>query len=164
MGDIDKLTNDTISKGGVLALLYFDLHGSSKEVLNNMGTGFVDRVLKEPGVIFALAEIQEPIQTEGLYSTSLELKVLTTGMMHIAHLCANYSPFSIEILRPDKIELSIDKAHELLMYIASTTFEYKKHIIERVARPEEVEAYKKGLLNKIALGKRVLEEKGEKKK
>jgi len=158
MGDIDKLTRDTIANGGVLAMLYFDIHGSSKEMLNNLGTGFIDKLLKEPGVVYALGEIQEPFEKDNLYSTSIEAKVLVKQFSHLVAICASYSPFSVEILRPDRIDLTLDKAHELLMQISTITFEYKKYIIERVAKPAEIEQYKKSLANKIEIGKRRLEE------
>lgn len=163
MADIDKLTRDTIAQGGVLSWLYFDLHGSSKDMLNEMGAGFINKILKSPGVVYALGEIQEPIEKEGLFSTTVQIKVLTKEFAHLTLLCANYSPFSVEILKPDKIDLGIDKAHELLMQIATTTYEYKKYILQKVAKPEDLEKYKKSLENKVELGKRILGKKEEKK-
>ena len=157
MTDIDKLTKDTIAKGGVLAMLYFDLHGTSKETLQALGAGFVDKVLKEHGVVYALGEISDPIEQEKLFSTSFQVKLLTKSFADLTRLCASYSPFSVEILRPDKLELSVEQAHELLVQLSNATYEYKKYILERVAKPEEAERYKQSLKNKIEVGKKILE-------
>ncbi len=159
MTDINKLTKDTLAKGGVLAVLYFDLHGNTKEVVQNLGTGFVDRMLKEPGVVFALGEIEEPIEEKGIHSTSIEIKLLTTSFLSLMNICALYSPFSLEILKPSEINLSIDNAHELLMSIGSTTMDYKKYIIQNISKPEDVIKYKQTLQNKAEIGRKLLEKK-----
>lgn len=162
MVDVEKLTRDTLNKGGILAMLYFDLHGSSKEVLQELASGFVQKLLAEPGVIYALGEIDEPIQAkdEKFFSTSVEVKILTTGFFHLFRICTAYSPFSLEILKPDAVKLTIDQAHEVLMDGAMTTFEYKKHIIEKMSNKEQLSAYKKTIEQKIALGKRLSDKKG----
>lgn len=162
MTDIDKLTKDTINKGGILAVLYFDLHGNTSEVVRNLGTGFIDRLLKEPGVVYALGEIEEPIEEKGIYSTSIEVKMLTTSLVKLTNICALYSPFSLEILKPSEIKLSIEDAHELLMTIGSTTMDYKKYIIQNISKPEDVEKYKRVLEKKAEIGKKLLEKKGKK--
>ncbi|MDO8554866.1 MAG: hypothetical protein Q7S22_08705 [Candidatus Micrarchaeota archaeon] len=159
--DITKLTKDTLAKGGVLVVLYFDLHGNTKELLQNLGTGFVDRMLKEPGVIFALGEIEEPIEERGIHSTSIEIKVLTTSFLALMNICALYSPFSLEILKPSEIHLSIENAHELLISVGSTTMDYKKYIIQNISKPEDVAKYKQAMQNKADVGKRLLEKKGK---
>lgn len=161
MADVEKLTKETIKNGGVQALLYFDLHGSSEEVLTNLSAGFIQKLLKEPGVVWAIGEIDKPIGEEGSFSTSIEVKILTKDIVSLAKLCANYSPFAIEILKPNEIRLSLDKAHELLVFLSNTTFDYKKYIIEKLSTPDDLEKYKKSIEHKVELGKRLLEKKGE---
>ena len=168
MTDIDKLTKDTLNKGGVLTMLYFDLHGNTPEIVQNLGAGFIDRLLKEPGVVFALGEIDEPLDDKGIYSTSIEVKILTTSFFALTHICALYSPFSLEILRPSEIKLSLENAHELLMHVGTTTMDYKKYIVQNLSKPEDVERYKQILQRKVELGKRLIDKKdtdvsGEKK-
>ncbi|MFH2106848.1 MAG: hypothetical protein ABII22_06310 [Candidatus Micrarchaeota archaeon] len=160
--EVEKVTKETVEKGGVLALLYFDLHGKDKSKLSELGVGFVNQVLKEPGVVFALGEINEPEERNDMFSTSLQLKVLCKSFLSITNLCEKYSPFSLEILKPDKLVFTIDSAQELLMNISTTTFEYKKHIIEKLSSPEELEGYRSALANKLEMGKKLFQ-KGEKK-
>lgn len=162
MADIEKLTKDTIAHGGIISLLYFDLHGSSKEVLKELGAGFVQRLLKEPGVVWTLGEIDEPITQGEFFSTSIEVRILTKDFNSMVKICAMYSPFSVEILKPGEVRLSLDKAHELLLDVSTTAFDYKKYIIERLSKPEDFERYKKSLEQKIELGKTLLEKKEKK--
>ncbi|MCX6768402.1 MAG: hypothetical protein NTY83_00980, partial [Candidatus Micrarchaeota archaeon] len=78
--DIGKLIEKTVKDGGVLALLYFDLHGNQKEALQKLGVGFVQKILQEQGVKYAQGEIDEPMESGGIVSTSVEIKVLTTDL------------------------------------------------------------------------------------
>lgn len=161
MVDVDKLTKDTINNGGLLSLLYFDLHGKNKEVLQQLAASFVDNVLKQKGVVTALGDINEPLEREDLYSTSIELKVLTKDFSALVNLCALFSPINVEILRPSEVKLSLDKAHELLVNIATEWFDIKRFITERVANEKDREQLKKYLENRLAVGKKILEEKNE---
>jgi hypothetical protein len=159
MNEADKLTKNTIAEGGVLALLYFDIHGTSVDVLKNLSAGFVQQLLNEQGVVWVIGEIDEPISQGDLFSTSTEVKILTKSFLDLVKLCAKYSPFSVEILEPNEINLSLDKAHELLLTVSTVAFDYKKYIVERLSKPEDLERYRKSLEHKIELGKRLLEKK-----
>lgn len=163
MVDIDKLTRETIEKGGVLAQLYFDLHGTSAEILTQLGAGFVQRILNEKGVVTALGEIDEPLPTDeaNFYSTSVEVKILTKSFADLANICGLYSPFGIEILRPNEIKLNLDSAQELLLTYSNSTFEYKKYILEKTSSPADIEKYRMHLKQKAELGKKLLESKDE---
>jgi len=161
MVDVDKLTKDTINNGGLLCLLYFDLHGKNKEVLQQLAAGFVDNVLKQKGVVTALGDIDEPIEREDLYSTSIELKVLTRDFGALVNLCALFSPINVEILRPSEVRITLDKAHELLVNIATEWFDIKRYITERVANEKDRDQLKKYLENRLAVGKKILEQKDE---
>ncbi len=154
--DIGKLIDRTVKDGGLLSLLYFDLHGNQKEALQNLGVGFVQKLLKEPGVLYAQGEIDEPTETEGALSTTLEVKVLTKDLMGVARVCAAYSPFSVEVLKPEDFTLSVAELHELLMFIGATTHDFKKYIMEKVATPEDMEKYKKSLESRIKMGEKLM--------
>lgn len=162
MSEVDKVTDKAINEGGVLTLLYFDIHGNSKEGLQNLGVGFIQKILKEPGVIYARGQIEEPIKEEELYSTSVEVKVLTKSFIDLTRICGAYSPFSVEILRPYGMKFSLDMLHDLLMQISTTTYEYKKYIFEKTSTKEDLEKYQKNMRNKMKLGKNLLEKKKKK--
>ncbi|MFA6530648.1 MAG: hypothetical protein WCT31_02870 [Candidatus Micrarchaeia archaeon] len=161
MIDVDKLTKETIAKGGILSVLYFDLHGTSGGILQELGAGFVQKLLKEPGVVYAVGEIDEPLLSEEgkFYSTSVEVKMLTKDFISLLNLCTSHCPYSLEILRPNEMRFTVDKLHEILMHASATTFEYKKHIIEKMSTKQELEMYKLNIQQKIALGKKLSENK-----
>lgn len=155
--DEEKLTKETVRDGGVLALLYFDVHGTDKEKIREFSTGFIKRMLNEPGIVYVVGEIDEPIETDEVVSTAIEVKVLAKSMPALVKFVAQYSPFSLEILKPEEIRMSIADAHELLMSISAMMFDHKKYILERVAKKEDVERMKKELENRIKLGRMLLE-------
>ncbi len=159
MVDIEKLTKDTVNKGGVLVILYFDLHDKDREKLRQLATGFVDSMLKQDGVVTAYGEIEEPMEQNGAYSTTIETKILTKDFLSLLNLCSVFNPMAVEIQRPNDIRLSLDKAHDLLMSVAANWFNIKKFITERVSTKEEIETYRKYLENRAILGKKMLEEK-----
>lgn len=159
MEEDKKLIDKTLKDGGVYALLYFDIHTKSKEKAQEIGAAFIQQLLKEPGVEYAIGEIDEPIQDKDMFSTTVQVKILTRTFPHLTNVVAIHSPFSVEILRPDEILLPLSQAHEVLTNISQTTSDYKKYIIEHVTTPEELEKFKKILEKKTELGRRILEQK-----
>jgi len=153
----EKLIKETIKNGGVLALLYFDVHGTDKEKIKEFSTGFIKRMLHEPGIVYVKGEIDEPIQNNDVISTAIEVKVLANSMPALTRFVGKYNPFSLEILEPEEIRMSIADAHELLLSVSSMVFDHKKYILERVAKKEDVERMKKELENRIRLGRMLLE-------
>ena len=160
MTDIEKLTRDTINKGGLLAILYFDLHSPDDDKLQQLATGFVDSILKQDGVVTAYGEIDEPMEKDGTYSTSIEVKILTKDLLSLINVCSVFNPVSVEITRPNEIKLPIDKAHDILMSVSSNWFNIKRYITEKVSSKEDIEQFKKYLDNRVEIGKKLLEKKG----
>ncbi len=159
MNEVEKVTRQTVKNGGVLALLYFDIHTKTKELAQEIGAGFVQQLLQQQGVVYAVGEIDEPVKSEGteaLFSTSVQVKMLTRRFSHLAVVCMTFSPFTVEILQPDEIRLSLNEAHELLGTIGTATAEYKKFIVEKVRTPAEVRQYSQMLAMRVELGKRIL--------
>jgi len=165
MSDIEKLTKDTIKNGGVLAMLYFDVHAKSKEAVQELGAGFINSVIQKQGVAFAMGEIDEPVGGEDgkNWSSSIELKVLTKNFTTLANICMTHSPFTVEILRPDEIRLQLSEAHELLGTISATTADYKRYILTKLAKPEELAGIEETLRRRAEMGREILKKKEEKK-
>lgn len=159
MTDIEKLTKDTVQKGGVLTILYFDLHAKESDNLTHLATSFIDTILKQEGVVTAYGEIEEPMEQNGTYSTTIELKVLTKDFETLVNICSLFSPLNVEIQRPNEIKLSLDKAHALLVSVAANWFNIKKYIAERVSTKEELEQFTKYVQDRAAMGKKMLDEK-----
>ena len=157
MIDVDKLTKETISRGGILAVLYFDMSAKSKDGLQQLGAALVQKILETPGVVYAMGEIEEPIENEGLFSCPVEVKVLTKSLASLAKICGNHAPFSVELKRPDEIKLTVDQAHDLLMGISLNNYELKKLILEKVYKGEELLQFRKEVQNRMELSKKILE-------
>lgn len=164
MNEVEKVTKDTVANGGVLALLYFDIHAKTKELVQELGSGFINSVIQKQGVVFALGEIDEPIGGgEGKnWSSSIELKVLTKDFATLASICMANSPYTVEILRPDSIKLSLDQAHSLLGVMSATTAEYKKFILTKLSKPDELARLQENLKVRAEMGRKILNK--EKKK
>lgn len=158
MDNVEKTTQQTIDKGGVLALLYFDIHADSKETVQQIGTGFVQDILKKEGVVYALGEIDEPVHEKDIYSTNVQIKILTKSFLNLVQVCSVNSPFTVEILKPDEMNIKIHEAQEILTNVATTTAEYKKYIIEKLAKPEDLEKYKHFMEKKKEMGEKILKE------
>jgi hypothetical protein len=158
MGDVEKLTRDTVAGGGVLAMLYFDIHAKTKELVQELGTGFVNSIIQKPGVVFALGEIDEPAGGEEgkNWSSSIEVKVLTKDFSSLAAICMAHSPYTVEILRPDEIRLPLSQAHELLGTMSAVTAEYKRYILTKLSKPEELLQLQENLRKRAEMGKKLL--------
>lgn len=159
MADIEKITNDTITKGGLLSMLYFDLHSKDKDSLRQLATGFVDEILKQDGVVTAYGEIEEPLEHDGKFSTSIEVKVLTRDFLSLLNLCSIFSPITVEIMRPNEVRIPLNKAHELLMSASTNWFNIKRYITERVSTKEDFENFRRYIEDRTAVGKQLLEKK-----
>ena len=159
MVDIDKLTRETVDKGGILVLLYYDLHSLDKDNLQNLGAGFIDQIIKAQGVVYALGEVDEPIESNGMFSTTVEVKVLAKDLRNLISICSFFPPISVEITRPHEIKLSAGNVQDILMDASTNWFSIRKFIKERLSTKEELEQYKKYLENRTEAGKRLIEKK-----
>jgi len=158
---VDEITNETIKEGGILALLYIDLHAESEESVKSILVGIVGKLSKEKGVVYALGDIEKPILNEGVYSTSAEIKLLVRSYSILQNICATYAPIGVEILRPNEVRLSLGEAQNALLDVAKSTQDYSRLIMERLMTAEEKEKYLKVLKQREEVGKRLIEKKGE---
>ena len=159
---VDEITSDALREGGYLVNLYFDLHGDSEEGVKNIMVGFIGKLTKEPGVIYAVGEIDQPIEKEGIFSTWAEVKLLASDFPTLVRIAAQYSPIGVEILRPDEIKLPLSEAHNLLGNMSATTAEYKRYILTKVANPEELTQMKENMKRRADMGKEILNKKDRK--
>ena len=156
---VDEMTDEAIKEGGYLALLYFDLHSSSQDAVKSLMAGFISKLSKEPGVVYAVGEIDQPLEKEGIYSTWAEVKILVRDFAGLVRLASQYSPIGVEILRPDEVKLTLGEAQGTLLDIAQTSQNFTRLIMERTLSKEEKEEYMKKMLQRIELGKKLLEKK-----
>lgn len=154
--DAEK-TARVIGQGGVFALLYFDLHADKKDTLQEFGAALVQKLLGIEGVVYAIGEIDEPVENKNLFSTSVEVKILVQNFSVLAGICGDFCPFSIEVLRPEKITITLDQAHTLLMNVSVNNYELKKTMLEKVYTKDDLEKFKKILEARLQIGKTILQ-------
>jgi len=156
---IQKLTEETIAEGGVLALLYFDVHGGSAEEVRNKMVEFVSRINNEMGVVTCYGEIKEPIESEGMYSTAAEVKVLTKDFNTLITLGIRYGPISAEILRPEVLKVGMGEAATIITNVANTAHQFSTFILNRMLSKEELEKFQRTMKQREEVGRKLIEEK-----
>ena len=157
---VEEMTDEAIRGGGYLSMLYFDLHSKSEEEVKNIMVGFIGKLTKENGVIYAVGEIDSPVEKDGVFSTWAEVKLLAQDFSTLVRLSTQYSPIGVEILRPSEVRLTLGEAQSALLDIAQTSQNFTRLIMERVLSKEEVGEYQKKMLSRAELGKKLLEKKG----
>ena len=113
-------TEHVVSEGGLLARLYFDLHAKSEDSLKDLAVGFSASLDKVPGVEFAISEIENPVEEEGgTFSTYVTATLLFKDLASFFNLIINYTPMSIEVLKPEEFKISAADLSEAALTIAN---------------------------------------------
>ncbi|MGC8651735.1 MAG: hypothetical protein ACP5UH_00575 [Candidatus Micrarchaeia archaeon] len=159
--DVEALTEEKISKGGVLARLYFDMQNTDKEKLQPLMAELInDHLLKEPGVVYCYGAIDEPLEKDGIYITNAVLTLLVDNFVPLVGIALRYSPAGIEIIKPEKeMVFKISSLQSLLMDLSLFSLNYSKYVLEKVLKPEDIENLNKQIENRAELGKRLMEKK-----
>ena len=154
---VEEVNDNIVKKGGLLAVVYFDIHGNSAEIIRNSMVDMIGRLTHEMGVVYATGEIEEPVEYEGMYSTCAEVKILLRDLNSLVNVCFRYGPIGIDLLRPEEVKLSIIQLHDILLNISQTSQEYSQFMYERIMTPEDKEKFNKQLINRAELAKRIIE-------
>jgi len=162
MNDSEKMIRQTVEEGGLYCILFFDMSGKEKEGISNLLVEFVARINKEPGVVFSVGEIDEPVEYGDEFITSAEVKVLTKSFATLVNLCMQFSPFGVEIMQPETIKLEMGEAQNLLLYVSQTGYNFSKYIVEKVLSPDEREVLMKKFKVREEMGKKLREKDGKK--
>lgn len=159
--ELDRITEEKLAKGGLLAKLYFDMQHKEKDQLQPLMADLInERLLKERGVIYCYGAIEEPIESRELFITSAMVTVLVENVSILVNIAFNYAPAGIEVLRPtSETKLTMAELQSILMSISQLSTNYSKYVLERILKPEDVEKIQKELDNRAAIGKKLLEDK-----
>ncbi|MGC8568259.1 MAG: hypothetical protein ACP5LP_03405 [Candidatus Micrarchaeia archaeon] len=163
--DLERITNEEINKGGVLAKLYFDVQSQDKDNLQPFLLDLInERLLKEPGVVYCYGYIDEPIRNEDLFITSGIVTILVQDFAVLAKISLNYSPVGVEILKPlNEIKLKIGDGQRMLLDLSQYSLDFSRYLLEHVMSPEEFAALQKQIKNRIDYGKELFEKSKNKK-
>jgi len=162
---LEELTSEAVKEGGVFAVLYFDMHSQEKEQLKQLAVDFASRITQENGILYAQAEIEEPIEYEGAFSTNAEVHVLAQTFSALMNIAVRYGPIGVEILRPDNyLKLTLGEAHDLLLNAAQNSFEFSKFVLNRLANEEQKEQFRKDMERRAEMGRRLMEKRQKEEK
>ncbi len=152
-----KIIDETVRHGGYYASMYFDMHSSDPENLKNTLVGFIAKLKDQFGVRYVYGEIDEPIKSDELWSTSAEVKILTVDFRSLVRLCVAYAPIGIEILKPSKPELKVPELQSMLLDISATFSEMNQSIITKVLNESEKKEFDKKMAHRAEIGKKLME-------
>ncbi|MDE1865243.1 MAG: hypothetical protein KGH94_01225 [Candidatus Micrarchaeota archaeon] len=157
--DVDKITEETLAKGGILVRLYFDMRHTEKEKLQPLMTDLInERLMKEPGLVYCYGTVEEPLEKDGIFITSGTVTVLFTGFKPLVGVAFKYAPAGIEIIKPTRdINLKPMELQSVLMDISNTSIDYSRYMLEKVMSPEDKKAMLDHLNGRAELGKKILE-------
>lgn len=161
--EVDKVTEERIARGGMLAKLYFDMQDADRNKLQPLMVELVnEHLLKERGVIYCFGAIEEPLEREGIFTTSAEVTMLFEGFAPLVNIAFNYAPAGIEIIKPSEMTIKANELQSILMDVSLISTNYSKYILEKVLKPEELRSMKQQLDNRFELGRKLMEKKEEK--
>jgi len=158
-GSVEEVTETAIEKGGVLAVLYFDVHGNTKEEVEELLVDMSQRLTQEKGVIYALSEIERALEAEDkLFSSASKVRIMADSFASLVRLCGLYGPMGVEVLKPSEIKLEIGEAHNVLFTVAEMSHEFTTSMMMKLMNPEEREVFAKKMKKRAAMGKKLMDE------
>ena len=156
--EMSEITEKTVSKGGILAKLYFDMQSEKAEELQPLMVDLINvRLLKSPGVVYAAGSIDEPIKLEDVYSTNAIVDVLFTDIGALIQVIFSFSPVGIEIIKPEgDFVIKSSQLHAVLTSLSQMSMDYSKYILTKVLKPEDLEKVNKDLRIRAEMGKKAM--------
>ena len=118
-------TEEVVSQGGLLARLYFDIHAKSKEGLKDLAVGFSSTLKQAEGVVFAISEIEEPMEEQGTFSTYITATLLFEDPKSLFSFIIKHTPLSVEVLKPEKLEVRASDLSEAALLVSSSLYDLK---------------------------------------
>jgi len=157
--DVERVTEETVAKGGVLVKMYFDMRHNERDKLQPLMTDLInERLMKEKGLVYCYGAIEEPLERDGIFITSGTVTVLFESFFPIVGIAFRYAPAGIEIIKPSKeIVFKPMDLQRMLMDIADISISYSKYVLEKVMSPEDRAAMTTHLDDRAELGKKLLE-------
>jgi len=90
----------------IRVIFYIEAQGNNKEIVRKSLETLVDKLREEEGVTIEREAFDKVIENEGLFSSVVELTLNFNAFSTYLKTTIKYGPSAIEILEPDKIEMS----------------------------------------------------------
>ncbi len=161
--ELGELFEKAARQGAVLALLHFDAHGPDKKQVEDTLVDFVARLTKERGVLYCKGAVEEAIESEKLYSSCTEVKVLAETYEDLLNIALRYGPIAVEILEPRKeVRLSIEEAQGCLLDASQVAQDYTNYVMEKLMEKGDFEKFQEHLKRRAEFGSHLKNKHGEK--
>jgi hypothetical protein len=85
--------------------------------------------------------------------------MLTSTYAELVNIALKYGPIAVEILKPDKIALTLDEAQNIIVDASNVCSSDLKYIYEKTLTGEDLRLFHEKLAAKAELGKKISEEK-----
>jgi len=156
---VDEVTDATLEKGGVLAILYFDAHGNTPEEVEGSLVNMGQKISQEKGVVYALSEIDRAMEAEDkFFSSGAKVRILTDSFNSLVRLCGMYGPMGVEVLKPNEIKIGPGEAHEILFTISEMSHEFTTTMMMKLMKPEERAAFGEKMKRRAEMGKKFIDD------
>ncbi len=154
----EEIIENTLRDGGVLAEIYFDLHGSSAEIVKNIMTDTISKLTQEPGVIFAYGEIEDSMEhEENLHSTYAQGRILAKDLESFLNICMKYAPMGVEIIKPHKMNVDAGTLQRLFLNAASFSYNFTEMYLKKTLTDADKIEYGKKMKMREEMGKKLLD-------
>jgi len=154
-----EIIGDEIRKGAVLAVFYFDVSAKDREDVQPALTALVSKLAHENGITSAVGEIDEPLESGDLWSSAAEVTVLAKSFEVLANAAIRYGPIGVEVLKPDKIVLSLGEAQRLLLNVSQIAQDFANYVLTKMMNEEEKREFVKKQAARLDVGRKLLEKK-----
>ena len=154
----EEIIEETINEGGIMAEIYFDLHGSSPDIVKNIMADMIAKLTQEPGVVYAYGEIEDAMQhEENLYSTYAQGRVLAKDLESLLNICMKYAPMGVEIVKPHKMTVDAGTLQRLFLNAASFSYNFTEMYLKKALSDADKIEYAKKMKMREELGKKILD-------
>ena len=159
---LEKIAEKTVAEGGLIVVLYFDMHDKQKDNLKGLVVDFVKQITAEPGVVYAHGEVHEPMEIDGMYSTSAEVYMVARKLGDVLRIATKYGPIGAEMLRPAHLKLSAVEVQDIILDTAQNSMNFSQYVVSKVMKEEERKDFEKQLERRAEVGRKLLEKKNQK--
>ena len=129
----EELKHQVIRTGGYYVHFYFDMHANNEQSLKESMVGFVSRLTNEEGVRFAVGEIDEATERDGMFSSTAKVSMLIHDLPALTRLTMAYGPVGVDLQEPNESRISIGELQIALMGISAMAQDLTQYIIQKEA-------------------------------
>jgi hypothetical protein len=115
---------------------FIEATGFDKTSVENSLNFLKEKIEKEPLQILE-SELGEPIENEGMWTGYIHLRASAKTFRDIVYFIFNYGPSSLELLKPNKHEFSMEEMHDILNDIAGGVHHYISYIGELMMKQKQ---------------------------